>query len=247
VALAARLPLTAAFAVAGLVVGPTPYANRSVESRPDRSSQFRRPAAAGIRDLRTETSVRAMTEVATNVLKTPINKARLEFLYDGIFAIAMTILVLELKIPEIEQRRSGMELLRALAHHAPAFGSWLLSIVMLGIFWFQHQRLYHWLERITKTMFVIHLGMMTTAAFFPFCAALIGRFPANRAAMLAYIGCAWLHVTLLASAWLLAEHRGLLSPHLAPTDVRRVRRRYLRGCIAIFGWAVIYFLIMPRL
>lgn len=71
-----------------------------------------------------------------------INKARLEFLWDGIFAIAMTILVLELRVPEISDRRSSAELLRRLGHDASVFGSWLLSFIVLSVFWNNHQRGY---------------------------------------------------------------------------------------------------------
>ncbi len=188
-----------------------------------------------------------MTGSATSALRLPLNKARLEFLYDGIFAIAMTILVLELKIPDLEQRRSGAELLRKLGHEFPSFLSWLISIVMLGVFWFHHQRVYRWLERVTRTSFVIHLALMTTAAFFPFCAALMGRFPGNRAAMLAYIGCIWLHVTLLATLWLVAERQKTLSPQLDLSEARRIRRRYLRASAVMIAWGLAYFLLMPRL
>ncbi len=187
-----------------------------------------------------------MTEPPANILKAPVNKTRLEFLYDGVFAIAMTILVLELKVPELADRRSAAELLRGLAHDAPAFGAWLLSIVMLGIFWYQHPLLYRWLERVTRALLVVHLGLMATAAFFPFCAALMGRFPANRVAALAYLACAGVHVTLIAMMWLVADRQRALSPHVAPAEIRRVRRRYLRGPILILLWSAIYLLVMPR-
>jgi len=188
-----------------------------------------------------------MSDLPTNPLKTPVNKTRLEFLYDGIFAIAMTILVLELKIPDLQQRKSGMELLRKLGHDAPAFGSWLLSILMLGIFWYHHQRIYRWLERITRASLTVHLGLVATAAFFPFCAALIGRFPSNRGAMLAYMACAGLHVTLVGTLWILAERQKVLSPQLGPAEIKRIPKRYLRGPIAVLGWGIFYFLLMPRL
>lgn len=188
-----------------------------------------------------------MTEPATTILRAPISKTRLEFLYDGIFAIAMTILVLELKIPELVERRSGSELLEQFLHHAPAFGSWLLSILVLGVFWFRHQQLYRHLHRITRAQLAIHLWLMATAAFFPFCAALIGRYPANRVAMLAYVGGAWLHVTGLATMWLVAERQGVLNPELDPTEVRQIGVRSLRRVAMLLVLAVGYFLLLPHL
>lgn len=65
-----------------------------------------------------------------------ISRSRLECLFDGIFAIAMTLLVLELKVPDLVDHRSTGELACKLASFAPAFGSYLPSPVMLGVFWF---------------------------------------------------------------------------------------------------------------
>lgn len=188
-----------------------------------------------------------MTELSTSILKTPISKTRLEFLYDGIFAIAMTILVLELKIPELAEHRSGAELLQHLAHHAPAFGSWLLSIVVLGVFWFRHQQLYRHLHRITRSLLVVHLWLMATAAFFPFCAALMGRYPGNRVAMLIYMGGAWLHVVALTTMWIVAMRQEALDPQLDPVEVKHVARRHLRRTIILLAMAFGYFLLLPQL
>ena len=54
---------------------------------------------------------------------------------DGIFAIAMTILVLELKVPELQNPRSSTELWTALNHAWPTLAAYLFSFLMLGVFW----------------------------------------------------------------------------------------------------------------
>ena len=186
-----------------------------------------------------------MSEPTNSILKAPISKTRLEFLYDGIFAIAMTILVLELKVPELAERRSAAELWHHLVQHRAAFGSWLLSIVMLGIFWFQHQRLYRCLHHITRTSLLIHLWLMATAAFFPFSAALIGHYPGNRVALLAYMGCAWLHIAALTTLWIVAERQGTLDPELDPAEITRVRNRQLMRTGGLLALFVVYFLFWP--
>jgi uncharacterized membrane protein len=189
-----------------------------------------------------------MDEQAASPLKVPVSKARLEFLFDGIFAIAMTILVIELKVPEISDRRSAAELWQALAHDAPAFGSWLLSFLMLAIFWYRHQVLYRCLHRITKTMLVIHLWMLASAAFFPFCAALLGRSsPANRLSGLAYMVCAWLYVAGLTALGFVAGRQKAFDPRLGPAEVRKLQFRHPRGAIGLAALAVIYYFLLPRL
>src|SRR5258708_15922983 len=94
-----------------------------------------------------------------------VSKDRLEFLFDGIFAIAMTILVLELKVPELNDRRSVSELAHALAHHAPTFGSYLLSFWLLRIFWYRHNQPYHHILVITHCMLAIHLLQPASLSF----------------------------------------------------------------------------------
>ena len=64
-----------------------------------------------------------------------MHKARLETLVDGVFAIAMTILVLEVKVPEIADGRSTDALLHALAHHGYVIGAYFFSFAMLALFW----------------------------------------------------------------------------------------------------------------
>src|SRR5258708_28260824 len=86
-----------------------------------------------------------------------ISRTRLEFLCDGVFAIAMTLLVLELKVPEIADRRSTTELWQALMVHASTFGAYVLSFFVLGIFWYHHNRHYRHLRHITVGILGLHL------------------------------------------------------------------------------------------
>jgi hypothetical protein len=95
-----------------------------------------------------------------------ISKSRLEFLFDGVFAIAMTILVLELKVPELVNPRSVAELARALVHEASTFVSYLISFVVLGVFWYRHNQQYHSYHAISRGMLVLHFVQLAAAAFF---------------------------------------------------------------------------------
>src|SRR5215470_10608372 len=86
-----------------------------------------------------------------------ISRSRLEMLVDGIFAIAMTILVLELKVPELTDRRSVWELARAIGRQAPTFLSYLLSFFVLGMFWYRHNMGFRHYRVITAKMLALHL------------------------------------------------------------------------------------------
>lgn len=162
-----------------------------------------------------------------------VSKSRLEFLFDGIFAIAMTILVLELKVPELEDPRSVSELAHALVHHAPTFGSYLLSFVMLGVFWYRHNNQYKHFHLITPGMLVLHLVQLAAAAFFPFCAALFGRYPTNHLSLVVYTGCCLVYFLSGFADWVVAKRQGAFNPAFSEEDYLRILNRYRRGCLVV--------------
>jgi uncharacterized membrane protein len=68
-------------------------------------------------------------------------KARLEALVDGIFAVAMTLLVLDIKVPDGSTFGSNSEMLRHFASVAEAFAIYVVSFCVLAIFWVTHHYL----------------------------------------------------------------------------------------------------------
>ena len=162
-----------------------------------------------------------------------ISKRRLETLFDGIFAIAMTILVLELKIPDLADSRSVAEISNALAHHAATFASYLLSFLMLGLFWYRHNHQYHHYRFISKGMFALHLVQLAAAAFFPFCAALMGRYPVNRFSALLYVGCVMVYAWASFATWSLAKKSGAIDAATDSAKYLLVRKKLLFGVLLI--------------
>jgi uncharacterized membrane protein len=178
---------------------------------------------------------------ATSASTSVISRARLEFLVDGIFAIAMTILVLELKLPEgLADRRSSAELGHALAHHAATFGSYLLSFGMLGILWYRHNVLYRRVRHVTRGMFAFHIAMLAAAAFFPFCAAMLGRYPGNQLPILFYSGCIAAYLWATLGVCTLAVRAGAIATEPDPEGWLRFRNRTLRGCVILTVFFLVY-------
>jgi uncharacterized membrane protein len=166
-------------------------------------------------------------------------------LFDGIFAIAMTILVLELKVPELADRHSVAELGRSLARNGATFYSYLLSFLWLGIVWARHNEHYRNIETITKGVLSLTLLQLAAAAFFPFCAALVGRFPGNPLALSIYVGCAVVYAWASTLGWFVAERAGAISPHLGEPERQRFRKRALHRAmlltvmlVAVIAWAL---------
>lgn len=167
------------------------------------------------------------------VARSSISKSRLEFLFDGFFAIAMTLLVLELRVPELADRHSVTELARGLAQYATTFGSYLLSFIVLGAFWYRHNHQYHWYERITPAMMVLHFVQLAMAAFFPFCAALFGRYPFNPLAALIYVSCIMTYLWASVATWVVAYRAGATVAELGHDEYRRRTQRMLRRMLVV--------------
>ena len=97
-----------------------------------------------------------------------MGKSRLEAFSDGVFAILLTIMVLELKIP-----RSGS--LSALRPVLPVFLTYVLSFVTLGIYWVNHHHLLHAVARINGRILWANLHLLFWLSLFPFATGWMGE------------------------------------------------------------------------
>lgn len=154
-----------------------------------------------------------------------ISRGRLETLVDGIFAIAMTLLILEIRVPELGDPRSAPELLRAMAHLSPALFSYLLSFGMLSLFWYRHHRMLHMIRYVDVPLFAFTILFLVGATLFPVAAALLGRYPVNPATAPLYAAPVMILAIGLALQWHWAERKGLLAPDVSMAEVLRTRRR----------------------
>jgi uncharacterized membrane protein len=120
---------------------------------------------------------------------------RLTSLSDGVFAVAMTLLVLDLRVPVglAASKASEHGLWDALLKLGPSFAAYLLSFTMLGTFWLAQHTLLGIFGRCDRTMTWIHLGFLFVVSLLPFSAALLAHYVHLRLAVGAY----WLNILLL--------------------------------------------------
>jgi uncharacterized membrane protein len=178
-----------------------------------------------------------------SAFRADVSKSRLEFLFDGVFAIAMTILVLELKLPEIEDRSSANELKTALLHHWRTFFSYILSFVILSAFWFGHNQIYAKLRRVSVPALFIHIWLLATAAFIPFCAHLYGRYPGNPVATAVYFGAVIAYLLGMSALVIVAARQKLFDPDVPAADIKRLVRGFLFGVGIMTVWYVFAFVL----
>ena len=114
-----------------------------------------------------------MAEPANTVGQSP---HRIEALTDGIFAVAMTLLVIELKFPEHVDIHTSAELAQAMANLSPKFLSWIISFMVLALFWIAHHRIFSSVRHVTGRLIGLNIFQLAFVSFMPFCSALIGEY-----------------------------------------------------------------------
>ncbi len=165
-----------------------------------------------------------------------MHKSRLEALVDGVFAIAMTILVLEVKVPNIEDKQSASALWHAIAHDGVVIAAYFFSFAMLGQFWVWHHRLTAKIREIDLPLLVCSLCFLALVCFFPFAAALFGRYITNLTAHFIYLPLMGLILATQAIFFWLAMRRDLILDSVSPIQALAAHRNNLFGC-AIFMFA----------
>jgi uncharacterized membrane protein len=167
---------------------------------------------------------------------------RLAALSDGIFAVAMTLLVLDLHVPLREAVRSEQQLRVALVALAPQFISYLMSCLTLGIFWAGQQTQFNYFERGNRDLTWIHIAFLFTVSMLPFSTRLLAEFIEFRTALLLYWANIFVLGAILYASWRYATRAGLLKADV-PLEIRRaIRRRivFAQGLYAL-GAALCFF------
>jgi uncharacterized membrane protein len=163
-----------------------------------------------------------------------VTTSRLEAFSDGVLAIAITLLVIELHPPELHQ---GERLAHALWQQWPSYVAYLVSFLTIGVIWLNHHRVFTQVARVDGPLLLLNLNLLLWTALIPFPTAVVAEHlrdggEAARTASALYSG-----VLLLMSlafgalfAWV-TQTEGLLR-RLPPVGVvRAARRRFMAGLI----------------
>jgi uncharacterized membrane protein len=165
---------------------------------------------------------------------------RLEAFSDGVFAIAITLLILEVRVEQ-----SPEESLASALHHAlPEIGAFAASFLQIGIMWANHHALFRLVDRVDQLLLLFNLLLLGCVSFLPLPTRLVAEHTDGgdaRTAVLLY-GC-----TLTANAvafnliWHRAVRAGLLVDGASPAFVRDVTVRYALGLVAYAAATLVAF------
>src|SRR5919197_1085989 len=102
-----------------------------------------------------------------------MSKARLEAFSDGVFAIAITLLVLEIKVPPAD---SGRSLARGLLELWPSYAGFPVSFITVGIIWVNHHAVFATVQRVDRMLLFKNLLLLLTVSFIPFPTAVMAEY-----------------------------------------------------------------------
>jgi uncharacterized membrane protein len=148
---------------------------------------------------------------------------RLVFFSDAVFAIAITLLVLELRVPDIAPDQAEHELLPGLLKLWPHLVGYLLSFLVIGLYWIRHHRLYRYIVRYDTGLLLLNVLLLLGIAFLPFPTAVLSTYQYTRVAVVFYTLSLLVCAVLLTLIWWYATWRNrLVDPKLDPRVIRYV-------------------------
>ncbi len=131
---------------------------------------------------------------------TRFSKGRLEALSDGVFAIAMTLLVLELKVPDLPRHSAAAVVLPALRHEGPAYVAFAMSFLLAGQFWLLQHVLFHYLQRANRLLAILTLLFLMFVSLLPYSTKMLTALGLEQTvAEVWYFGNQWVLAALIAS------------------------------------------------
>lgn len=181
--------------------------------------------------------------------KEPLAFERIVFFSDAVFAIAITLLVLEIKVPHIPHDAGSTATFHELAKLIPRFVGFLVSFIVLGSFWIEHHRVFRHIRSFDGGLLWRNLAMLLAVAFVPFPTAFFSEYYTNAVALAVYA--LTLTAVGLTKIWIwryAANGLRLLPADIDPAIVRSISWRSWAVPItttivaigAMMGWSLAY-------
>jgi uncharacterized membrane protein len=161
---------------------------------------------------------------------------RLEAFSDGVFAVAITLLIFNVQVPRV----ADVEVARALLDQWPSYASYAVSFLTIGIIWVNHHGLFHRVHRIDRNLLFLNLLLLMVVAFLPFPTSLLagyilGHQAASIAAAVYGVTMLLLSLAFIATWGYVSFNHGFLA---TPVDPDSARARLPWFGLGLFGYVL---------
>ena len=172
--------------------------------------------------------------------ETGLSKNRVEFLTDGIFAVVMTLLVLDISVPQLSSSHDAMgsaavetELLNGLFDLWPKILVFGISFIILAIYWLAHHRQFYYIKHVNRTLIWINFMFLMATCLLPFSASLLGEYNEQQISIFVFGANSIIIGSLLSIQWwyALSHYSTLVHENLDPIIKTTSVRRLLFGII----------------
>jgi uncharacterized membrane protein len=172
-------------------------------------------------------------------------KNRLEAFSDGIIAFAITLLILEIRIPDLGPSVDNSTMLKAIFGLLPNFAVYVISFVVCTVWWISHHTFIHDLHSVNRRLLWVNNLFLMLIAFIPFPTGLLGHHPGQPVAT-AFYGCicAMTGLAFWLMRWYASLHAGLMKPEI-PHAAHRRRVRISLLSPVLYGAGAIMSLFYP--
>ncbi|MFI1101926.1 TMEM175 family protein [Streptomyces melanogenes] len=172
--------------------------------------------------------------------------SRVEAFSDGVFAIAITLLILEIKVPP----HAGDHLWSDLGHQWPSYAAYVVSFLVIGIMWVNHHTLFSYVVRVDRTLMFLNLLLLMTVAAIPWPAGLMAEYlredNASHVAAAVYSGLMVVMALNYQALWWHVTRTGhLFDDRVDFAAARATRTRFALGSLAYPATVLLAFVSAP--
>lgn len=159
--------------------------------------------------------------------------SRLEAFSDGVFAVAITLLALDLSVPRVALLHPGHDLAAALVAQWPAYLAYGLSFLTILIIWANHHTIFRFIKSADHPFLLLNGLLLMIVTAIPFATSLLADYllePDRKTAQVVYSGVSLVMALTYNRMWAYASHRGrLLDPHADQGMVRAISHQFSFG------------------
>lgn len=163
-----------------------------------------------------------------------LTTSRIQTLADGVFAIAMTLLILSLSLPDATEE-NGANLHSLLFGQADKFVNYFVSFLLLAVFWIIHHQQFHYIKRTDSRHLWINIAILMFVALIPFSTDLVGDYSGTTIAEMFFAGNLLVLGMLFLGNWVYAtrRHRLVENDMSETVVVQGIRRNLIAPAISL--------------
>ena len=175
--------------------------------------------------------------------RTEFQLERIILFTDAVFAIAITLLIIEIKVPEYEHRPTDAQVWTSLLHLIPKFVGFVIGFGVIAQYWTAHHRIFRYLQAYDGKLLFINFLFLMSIVLMPFTLGLFSEYGTSKASFTLYA--ANIMLAGLAQVWLQRHLRNPQYRLIAPADASHPHLDLWRPMVAVGGFGLAVLVLIP--